>query len=98
MPWVSFSNTPLRPDACSPKIQAYLYDTLPIILAEHELCPGDLIFTQGRYYDENKARPKHDIVHVEIFVGGSTGKGSLGSLDCQKSLAIYTLTLHRHKN
>jgi hypothetical protein len=59
-------------------LQAYLYDTLPIILPEEELCPGDLIFIQGRYHDSSKTRPKHDIVHVEIYVGGQTGKGSLG--------------------
>ena len=63
-----------------PYNQAYLYDTLPIVLTEEQLCPGDLIFIQGSYKDGSKRRPKHDIVHVEIFLGGDSGASSLGTL------------------
>jgi hypothetical protein len=36
--------------------------------------PGDLIFVQGRYHDKKKKRPRNDIVHVEIFLGGASGE------------------------
>jgi hypothetical protein len=41
--------------ACA-RTQAYLFDTLPIDLQEDELCPGDLIFIQGTYYDSRKRK------------------------------------------
>jgi hypothetical protein len=53
--------------------QGYLFDTLPRKVAAQDILPGDLIFTQGRYRDNKKKRPPHDIVHVEIFIGGKTG-------------------------
>jgi hypothetical protein len=53
--------------------QGYMFDTLPVKIAAQDLLPGDLIFVQGRYHDSKKKRPLHDIVHVEIFVGGRSG-------------------------
>jgi hypothetical protein len=53
--------------------QGYLFDTLPMKVSAQDILPGDLIFTQGRYRDNKKKRPPHDIVHVEIFIGGKTG-------------------------
>eukprot|EP00743_Colponemidia_sp_Colp-15_P010963 GILK01012157.1.p1 GENE.GILK01012157.1~~GILK01012157.1.p1 ORF type:complete len:685 (-),score=132.26 GILK01012157.1:143-2197(-) len=59
--------------------QAYQVDTLPIKLEEHEMKPGDLIFYEGIYYNK-KARPqKHNMVHVEIYLGGESGQASLGA-------------------
>ena len=62
-----------------PYNQAYLYDTLPVAISEEKLCPGDLIFVQGKYKDKTKSSPKHGIVHVEIFLGGESGRSSLGA-------------------
>ena len=62
--------------------QGYLFDTLPMKVAAQDMLPGDLIFTQGKYRDNKKKRPPHDIVHVEIFIGGKTGLN--GPLSCFK--------------
>ena len=32
--------------------------------------PGDLIFYSGAYYKEDAKPQLHDMVHVEIFLGG----------------------------
>ena len=53
--------------------QGYLFDTLPVKVSVQDLLPGDLIFVQGRYRDSKKKQPPHDIVHVEIFIGGRSG-------------------------
>ncbi|XP_063173563.1 uncharacterized protein LOC134507070 [Candoia aspera] len=58
--------------------QAYQYDTLPITLpSEDHLKPGDLIFISGVYFDPQRKRQPHDIVHVEIWLG--EGERSLGA-------------------
>ena len=54
--------------------QGYLFDTLPVKVAARDLLAGDLIFSQGRYRDPKWRRMHHDIVHVEIFVGGRSGQ------------------------
>jgi len=59
--------------------QGYQYDTLPIDLKEEEMKPGDLIFYSATYFKKKKNRQKHDMVHVEIFIGGETGEQSIGS-------------------
>jgi len=42
--------------------------------------PGDLIFYTGTYYPEKNHKPqKHDMVHVEIFIGGPTGEQTIGA-------------------
>lgn len=63
--------------------QAYQMDTLPIVLKEEELRPGDLIFYEGIYNNfTHRSKPqKHNNVHVEIYIGGDTG-----TLSCE---AIY---------
>ena len=55
--------------------QAYQMDTLPIVLKQEELRPGDLIFYEGIYNNStHRSKPqKHNNVHVEIFLGGETG-------------------------
>ncbi|XP_039223624.1 inactive polyglycylase TTLL10 isoform X2 [Crotalus tigris] len=58
--------------------QAYQYDTLPVTLpSEDHLKPGDLIFISGVYFDPQRKRQPHDIVHVEIWLG--EGERSLGA-------------------
>ncbi|XP_026537355.1 inactive polyglycylase TTLL10 [Notechis scutatus] len=58
--------------------QAYQYDTLPVTLpSEDHLQPGDLIFISGVYFDPQRKRQPHDIVHVEIWLG--EGERSLGA-------------------
>ncbi|XP_013911852.1 PREDICTED: uncharacterized protein LOC106541050 [Thamnophis sirtalis] len=58
--------------------QAYQYDTLPLTLpSEDHLKPGDLIFISGVYFDPQRKRQPHDIVHVEIWLG--EGERSLGA-------------------
>jgi len=59
--------------------QAYQMDTLPIVLTEDQLKPGDLIFYEGTYTSPRAKEQKHNNVHVEIFVGGETGEGTLGA-------------------
>lgn len=60
--------------------QAYQIDTLPNEVPFEELKPGDLIFYSGTYYPEKKSKPqKHDMVHVEIFIGGETGEATIGA-------------------
>lgn len=59
--------------------QCYQMDTLPIVLKQEELRPGDLIFYEG-IYNSNRSKPqKHNNVHVEIFLGGETGEATIGS-------------------
>jgi hypothetical protein len=53
--------------------QAYQMDTLPIVVSEAELKPGDLIFYEGLYNSNRSKSQKHNNVHVEIFLGGETG-------------------------
>ncbi|KAL8198397.1 UNVERIFIED_CONTAM: hypothetical protein K2H54_009127 [Gekko kuhli] len=61
-----------------PGNQAYQYDTLPITLpSEEHLKPGDLVFISGTYFDTQRTRQAHDIVHVEIWLG--EGECSLGA-------------------
>ena len=65
--------------AVGPYNQSFLFDTLPIAICQKQLCPGDLIFVQGKFYDTERKQPKHDIVHVEIYLGGASGESSLGA-------------------
>eukprot|EP00043_Microstomoeca_roanoka_P019200 m.213439 g.213439 ORF g.213439 m.213439 type:complete len:306 (-) comp16955_c0_seq1:2664-3581(-) len=57
--------------------QAYQFDTLPIALKREEMKPGDLVFISGTYYNENSKRQKHDMVHVEIWLG--EGEKTIGA-------------------
>ena len=62
--------------------QNYQMSTLPDPTEFKDLKPGDLIFYEGTYYPrENKKPPKQslNLVHVEMFVGGKTGRGTIGS-------------------
>jgi hypothetical protein len=59
--------------------QAYQYDVLGPEITLEEMVPGDLVFYSATYYDTKKRRQIHDMVHVEIFLGGPTGEQSLGA-------------------
>ena len=59
--------------------QAYQYDTCPIDLEQHELQPGDLIFSSADYFNPVHVQ-KHDMVHIEVFLGGGpNNERSIGS-------------------
>ena len=61
-----------------PGNQCYQFDTCPIDLKKEEMRPGDLIFYSAKYYDP-KTIIKHDMVHIEVYLGGKTGEKSIGS-------------------
>lgn len=69
--------------------QCYQLDTLPVVLEQSQLKPGDLIFYEG-IYNSNKSKPqKHNNVHVEIFLGGETGEGTIGSRFHKGNVSIF---------
>ncbi|XP_064611036.1 uncharacterized protein LOC135475177 [Liolophura sinensis] len=49
--------------------QAYMYDTLPMVLTEQQMKPGDLVFISATYFNPKAKRQRHDMVHVEIWLG-----------------------------
>lgn len=59
--------------------QAYQFETLPKEITFEELKPGDLVFVEGTYFDEHKRPQRHNIVHVEVFIGGDSGEATIGS-------------------
>jgi len=66
------------------------YDTLPLrVASEAELEPGDLIFWSGEYFNPKSRKQVFDMVHVEVFVGGPTGKGTIGSRQQYKWVMEY---------
>ena len=69
--------------------QAYQMDTLPIILQESDLKPGDLIFYEGLYTSPRSKSQKHNNVHVEIFLGGETGEATIGSRFSHGNVGIF---------
>ena len=70
--------------------QAYQFDTLPMrVESVDQLEPGDLIFFSGEYFNDKCKKQKHDMVHVEIFVGGDSGKAVIGSREKQKWIKEY---------
>ena len=69
--------------------QAYQMDTLPIVLTESELRPGDLIFYEGLYNSKRSKSQKHNNVHVEIFLGGETGEATIGSRYHKGSVSVF---------
>ena len=84
--------------------QAYLYDTLPIkFAATEQMKPGDLVFISATYFDQKKKKQKHDMVHVEVWLGqeaktiGSRWyKGTVQVFDSYKfiSKSYYSMKYH----
>lgn len=69
--------------------QCYQMDCLPVVLEQHQLRPGDLIFYEG-IYNSNRSKPqKHNNVHVEIFLGGETGEATIGSRFHRGNVGIF---------
>lgn len=54
-------------------------DTLPIVLKEEDMKPGDLIFYSAKLYNKTAKVHAHEMVHVEVFIGGETGTQSIGA-------------------
>jgi hypothetical protein len=69
--------------------QCYQMDTLPIVLEEKDLKPGDLIFYEGKFNSPRHKPQKHNNVHVEIFLGGETGEGTIGSRYQRGKVGIF---------
>ena len=61
--------------------QSYQYDTLPKVITESELKTGDLIFYEGTFFSSRSKKQKHNIVHVEIFMGelGTEKESTIGA-------------------
>ncbi|ELT95483.1 hypothetical protein CAPTEDRAFT_220981 [Capitella teleta] len=50
--------------------QAYQFDTLPITVErEEDMQPGDLVFISATYNNPKSKKQKHDMTHVEIWLG-----------------------------
>lgn len=72
--------------------QAYQMDTLPIVYTDvTEMKSGDLIFYEGIYTNKaGRSKPqKHNNVHVEIFLPGETGEGTIGSRFQRGNVSIF---------
>lgn len=59
---------------------------LPPAISFDKMQPGDLIFYTGTFYNPNRRVHYHNMVHVEIFLGGPTGEQSLGSRISSRSV------------
>ena len=60
--------------------QNYQMSTLPEVAKFEDLKEGDLIFYEAAYYNPEKAKKQRlDLVHVEMFYPGKTGRGTIGS-------------------
>mmetsp|Transcript_3709 Transcript_3709/g.13668 ORF Transcript_3709/g.13668 Transcript_3709/m.13668 type:complete len:319 (-) Transcript_3709:135-1091(-) len=60
--------------------QAYQFDTLRHAqIAKEDMKPGDLVFYSGEYVSSKSKKQKHDMVHVEVWVGGETGEETIGA-------------------
>ncbi|ESO91173.1 hypothetical protein LOTGIDRAFT_75717, partial [Lottia gigantea] len=58
--------------------QAYMFDTLPIIIdKEEDMRPGDLVFMSGLYTNKKNKKQRHNMTHVEIWYGD--GPKTIGS-------------------
>jgi hypothetical protein len=51
--------------------------------------PGDLIYYSAIYNDPKRKKQKHDMVHVEIFLGGETGEQSIGARKKSGLVSIF---------
>ena len=70
--------------------QAYMFDTLPVDLTLEEMKPGDLIFYEANFTNPDRCKAqKHNMTHVEIFLGGETGRATLGSRYFRGKVSIY---------
>ena len=65
--------------------------------------PGDLIFWSATYNDPTKKPRKHDMVHVEIFMGGENPQSKFANAShsepdavrrCSVPRSVHPLTVH----
>lgn len=60
-----FGFKPLRYNQC------YQFDTLPVRYElPTQMQPGDLVFYEGAYFNKGSRPQKHNITHVEVYIGG----------------------------
>lgn len=69
--------------------QCYMLDTSPVEIPLEEAKPGDLIFYYGTYTSKRSKKQKHDCVHVEVFLGGETGRSTVGSRYLRGKVGIF---------
>ena len=50
--------------------------------------PGDIIFYTAQYYHPKHIQ-KHDMVHIEVFLGGESGEKSIGSRTCVNHVSYH---------
>eukprot|EP00794_Sanderia_malayensis_P015068 gene15068-16623_t len=68
--------------------QAYQFDTLPITIEkEEDMKPGDLVFISGTYFKPHRKKQKHDMVHVEIWMGD--GEKTLGARNQRGRIQVH---------
>jgi len=70
--------------------QSYQYDILSkIVTSPSDLKLGDLIFYEGNYVSSRSKLQKHNIVHVEIFIGGDTNEATIGARYQRGTIQIF---------
>ena len=70
--------------------QCYQFDTLPIVVEEKDMKPGDLIFYEGSYLSEKSKPQKHNMVHVEIYLGnGAEDESCIGSRFRKGNVSLF---------
>ena len=75
-----------------PGNQAYQFETCPVEVEEKDLKPGDLIFTEGTFFKEGKKPQKHNMVHIEVFLGG--GESGLRTIGARRQAGV--VEIHDH--
>ena len=50
--------------------------------------PGDLIFYSATYYSPKHIQ-KHDMVHIEVYLGGESVERSIGSRTCINEVSYH---------
>eukprot|EP01017_Pseudomicrothorax_dubius_P031832 TRINITY_DN4105_c0_g1_i4.p1 TRINITY_DN4105_c0_g1~~TRINITY_DN4105_c0_g1_i4.p1 ORF type:complete len:241 (+),score=35.51 TRINITY_DN4105_c0_g1_i4:72-794(+) len=79
--------------------QNYQFDSLPIEVPFDELKPGDLIFYEATYYKPEEFRHQiHNMVHVEIYIGGETKEATLASRSRVGTVGIFPSYKFESKN
>lgn len=70
--------------------QQYQYDILPDEIKFEEMKPGDLIFYSATFYEKDLWKPQlHDLVHVEIYLGGETGEQTIAGREPRGVVSIF---------
>ena len=71
--------------------QSYLFDTLPEDISFEKMKPGDLIFYRAKFYNPKKSKAqKHDMVHVEVYLGDKDYKyATIGSRQIEAKVAYH---------